>query len=369
MRSAKQLGGLALVAFASLDDGEFVAAEPGQHVGLAQQRFQPGRHFDQQRVAGGMAERIVDLLETIEVQQENGERLLQAALPRRGFLDFLDQSGAVGQSGQRIMVRQKGNALLGLLALGDVLDDGDDAFSLAPVVLNDHAAGRLHAWPAHRCIDLDFLVIDVIAVLQRFRVGIVDAFRVLGPMDVERRAVQHLAARDAEHGLECAVDQQIFTRLRVLDDDGNRNVLDDRNQKLPGFVELLLGAALLGDVDMGGDPTTLGHRPVADGVDVTVAQHVLDIIRQPLGDFIKPGLDVLLGVLRRHSGADPRFENRAQRGAGFNLFGTKAVHFAVALVADHQPLLGIEHAQSVRHVLERGMQQEVRLLERLLGTL
>ena len=65
----QQLGGLALVALAGLDDGEFVAAEPGQHVGFAQQRFQTGRHFDQQRVAGGMAERIVDLLEAIEVQQ------------------------------------------------------------------------------------------------------------------------------------------------------------------------------------------------------------------------------------------------------------------------------------------------------------
>ncbi len=130
----QEFGGLALVAFAGLNDGEFVAAEPGQYVGLAQQRFQSSRHFDQQRVAGGMAERIVDLLEAIEVQQENGERLLQAALPRRGFLDFLDQSGAVGQSGQRIMVRQKSNALLGFLAFGDVLDDGDNAFCLAPAV-------------------------------------------------------------------------------------------------------------------------------------------------------------------------------------------------------------------------------------------
>ncbi len=189
----QRLGGLALVAFAGLDDGEFVAAEPGQNVGFAQQRFQAGRHFDQQRIAGGMAERIVDLLEAIEVEQQNGERLLQPALPRRGFLDFLNERRAIGEPGQRVMVRQKGDALLGLLALGDVLDDGNDAFGLASAVLDDHAAGRLHARPAHRRIDLDFLVIDVVAVLQRFSVGIVDAFGVLGPMDVERRAIEHLA--------------------------------------------------------------------------------------------------------------------------------------------------------------------------------
>ncbi len=134
------------------------------------------------------------------------------------------------------------------------------------------------------------------------------------------------------------------------------SMIESRNFR--GLVELLLGAPLLGDIDMSGDPTALGHRPVADGVDVAVAQHVLDVIWNALGDLAKPGLDVLLGVLRRHPGADPSFENRAQRSAGFDLFGTKAVHFAVALVADDQPLLGIEHAQSVRHVLERGTAAE-----------
>ncbi len=305
----QRLGGTELVALAGLNDGEFVAAEPGQNIGLAQQRFQTGRHFDQQGIAGGMAERIVDLFETIEVQQENGEGLLQAALPRRGFVDFLNERSAIGETRQRVMVRQKGDALLGLLPLGDVLDDGNDAFRLTPVVLDDHAAGRLHARPAHRRIDLDFLVIDVFAVLQRFRVSIVDAFGVLGPMDVERRAVEHFAARNAEHGLERPIDEKIFTRLCVLDDDGDRNVLDDRIQKFPCLVEFRLGAPLFGDIDMSGDPTAVGHRPVADGVDVAAAQHVLDIIWNALGDLAKPGLDVLLGVLRRHPGADPGFEN------------------------------------------------------------
>ena len=262
-----------------------------------------------------MAERIVDLLEAVEIQQQNGERLLKAALPRRGFLNFLNERRAIGEAGQRVMVRQKGDALLGLLALGDVLDDRNDALRLALVVLDDHATGRLHPWPTHRRIDLDLLVIDVIAVVQRFSVGIVDVFRVFGSMDVERRAVEHFAARNPEHGLKCPIDEKIFARFRVLDDNGNRNVLDDRIQKLPRFGELLRGAPLLGDVDMGGDPAALGHRPVTDGVDMTVAQHVLDIIRQALGDLIKPGLDVLLGVLRRHSSTDPRFEDRAQRGA------------------------------------------------------
>ncbi len=141
---------LALIGLAGLNDGELVAAEPGQHVGFAQQRFQARRHFDQQRVAGGMAERIVDLLEAIEVEQQDGERLLQAAVARGGFLDLLNERRAIGKSGQRVMVRQKRDALLRFLPLRNVLDDGYDEFGFAVGILDDDAAGRLHARPAHR---------------------------------------------------------------------------------------------------------------------------------------------------------------------------------------------------------------------------
>ena len=76
-----------------------------------------------------MAERIVDLLEAVEIEHQNGERLLQPALPRAGLLDLLDQCGAVGEPGQRVVMRQKRDALLGFLPLGNVLDDGDDNFA------------------------------------------------------------------------------------------------------------------------------------------------------------------------------------------------------------------------------------------------
>ena len=52
----------------ALDDGELVATKPCQRVGFAQGRFEPGRHFPQQRVARRMAKRVVDVLEPVEIQ-------------------------------------------------------------------------------------------------------------------------------------------------------------------------------------------------------------------------------------------------------------------------------------------------------------
>ena len=275
----QRLRSLALVGLARLNDRELVAAEPSQYIRFPQQRLQTRRHFDQQRVAGGMAERIVDLLEPIEVQEQNGERFFPAALARGGLFDFLYQGCAVGKPRQCVMVRQEGDALLRFLAFRDVLDNGDEVFCFALTVLDDHATGRLHARTAHRRIHLDFLVIDAVAVLKRFGVGIVDILRVLGPVDVERGAIQHFAARNAEHGLESPIDEKIFARFRVLHDDGDRNVLDNRIEKSPGFIQLLFRAPLFGNVDMRRDPAAVGHRPVADRIDVAVAQLVFGIIR------------------------------------------------------------------------------------------
>ncbi len=78
---------LTLGDLAGLNDGELVAAKPGQHVRLPQQLLQAGCHLRQQRIAGRMAERVVDLLEAIEVQQQDAERLAALALPGGGLFE------------------------------------------------------------------------------------------------------------------------------------------------------------------------------------------------------------------------------------------------------------------------------------------
>ncbi len=50
------------------DQDELVSAEPRDRVAFALSRSQPLGHLDQQLVAGGVPQRVVDRLEAIEVE-------------------------------------------------------------------------------------------------------------------------------------------------------------------------------------------------------------------------------------------------------------------------------------------------------------
>ncbi len=65
-------------------DGELVATEP-RDVRVAQMRREPGTDVLQQAIAGVMAEGVVDLLETIKVDQHHGDLpVVRSGLPERG---------------------------------------------------------------------------------------------------------------------------------------------------------------------------------------------------------------------------------------------------------------------------------------------
>ena len=79
---------------------ELVAAEAGHRVRAAQGGAQPPADLHQQRVAGVVAERVVDVLEAVEVHHGHGELAALALGDRDGLLDPVAEQGAVGQVGQ-----------------------------------------------------------------------------------------------------------------------------------------------------------------------------------------------------------------------------------------------------------------------------
>ena len=105
-------------------DDELVAAEAGDQVAGAHRRAQPVGHLDEQLVAGGVAERVVDDLEVVQVQEQAGQ---PAAPGRNRSATSLASSVAVGQAGQRVVVGLVGQLRLEGQPLGDVLDRGDEA--------------------------------------------------------------------------------------------------------------------------------------------------------------------------------------------------------------------------------------------------
>ena len=144
---------------------ELVAAEAGDRVGFSQGRREPRRDRLQQPVAGFVAERVVDLLETVEIDEQRGALGARPAGPSEHLLDPVEDERAVGQSGERVVQRLVTDALeqagvadrdrglageaaqpvrdLGIVAetlgpLGDVADDETDGVAV------DHDRDRRH---------------------------------------------------------------------------------------------------------------------------------------------------------------------------------------------------------------------------------
>ena len=96
--------------------GELVAAEPGRGVAGPQRSASRARDRGEQRVAGGVAEGVVDRLEVVEVE-EAGRRAGRRC--GRGRLDPLVNSAAVGQAGEDVVERLVAEAVLDVRHLGE----------------------------------------------------------------------------------------------------------------------------------------------------------------------------------------------------------------------------------------------------------
>ena len=119
-------------------DGELVAAEARDGVAGADRVAQAARDGRQQLVAGRVAERVVDELEAVEVEEQQADRAQRqpggggAVHPLQRGVGALEQERAIRQAGQRVAHRERGQAALGPLALDRVAHGAEQ-----------HGAGRL----------------------------------------------------------------------------------------------------------------------------------------------------------------------------------------------------------------------------------
>ncbi|HEX2160445.1 MAG TPA: hypothetical protein VHF88_01325 [Thermoleophilaceae bacterium] len=97
-------------------EGELVAAEAGDEVGWTQHSAQPLGDGDQQLVAGLVAERVVDQLEVVDVEEGDREATVAGARVAQRPAESAPEERAVRQSGERIVVRAVGQLALRLLA-------------------------------------------------------------------------------------------------------------------------------------------------------------------------------------------------------------------------------------------------------------
>ena len=87
-------------------DGKLVAAQPGRRILRAKRRAQPLGNRDQQRIARRVAQRVVDLLEAVQIQKEHAAILAAAARPAgKRLAQAVQKERAIGQSRQRVVQR------------------------------------------------------------------------------------------------------------------------------------------------------------------------------------------------------------------------------------------------------------------------
>ena len=157
-------GGLVHVGDAVEQHRELVAAEAGDGVRRADGRLEPARDRDQQPVSHVVAERVVDELEAVEVEEQHGGRggRLGALGAADRLVEAVEEQHAVGQPGQGVVHRVVLEALLGLLAVGDVGLAADDAQRAAVLVADRHPAREHPAVGAVAVLD-PVLVLEVVA--------------------------------------------------------------------------------------------------------------------------------------------------------------------------------------------------------------
>ena len=211
-----------------LQDRELVAAHARDRIGLAHQRAQAAGGILQQLVAGRVAQRVVDVLEVIEIEQMDGHHV--AALDaRQRLLELLVEQHAVGKAGERIVQRHVRDLRLRTAPFGDVHVGGDEA-----AVLERHAAhvqhravralAHEHMAPGVRCtraMRVATMLFDIAgAVLAAARVEaeyVLDRRRAAGEQSV-RQVQQPPRLLVAEDHAEVAVEEG--NAAREIVDDG-----------------------------------------------------------------------------------------------------------------------------------------------------
>ena len=109
-----------------LQHDELVAAETGDDVGASHGRAQPVGHDAQELIAARVAQRVVDLLELVEVDEVDGEWPAAAQARHRG-VHLVAEKRPVRQAGERIVAGQLIDLGLGHAPIGDVLEQNDRA--------------------------------------------------------------------------------------------------------------------------------------------------------------------------------------------------------------------------------------------------
>ena len=223
-----------------------VATEPRDGVALAQHRARPRPYRPQQCIPGGMAERVVDPFEAVEVAEHDADAASVAPGHRDCAGDPVFQQCAPRQAGHLVEVGEFLVALLELPACGDVGRDAEQQ-RLAGRTNHRHLDRLVPARLASRVAELvierkraprgQHLLVDALVARVVVREG----------EDVGQQSALHLVDIERESLRDCPVGNQEAT-LPVAHLDHRRHGIDQQSHEQAFARQCLLGRSLCGDV-------------------------------------------------------------------------------------------------------------------------
>ena len=260
---------------------ELVATEPRHQVGRAQPVVEECRHLDQEVVADPVAEGVVDVLEVVQVEHQQGAARSVADTVVDVSGQVLVEAAAVGQPGERVVLGEEGQLPLVAVPLGDVHDVGEDLVH-APVLTLEHGADQ---------DDVQLLVVvtaDRPPHLRAMVVGGADLLQVRGDGLVPR--VEGPGGQRPADQVGVA-EQQLESRVGLADDAGQVEQRDALGSVLEHPLGPLLGRrehplALPVTAHVAGHHERLA--PVADGGERTGGELVLGALDRRVDGFALP---------------------------------------------------------------------------------
>ena len=158
---------------------------------------------------------------------------------------------------------------------------------------------------------------------------------------------QHLLATVAVVPAGRGIDGQKFERIDVGHPHRQRILLEQQ-------AERSFATPQIGDVLMRRHPATIRHRPVANPENAAICQFDDGVVLLLADDkLIAPGEVFVHGHRGMASRLKPQGDDLLEEHAGSDAVRRQIVHVDVAAVADDQPLLAVEEAKPLRHVVER----------------
>ena len=104
---------------------ELISAEARERIFFAHRRLHAMGDGGQEFVADGVSVAVVDGLEVVEVETDNGEDAAAAHGLRHGVMKAVAEEHAIGQSGEQVVPGDSLKCLLVLLLRSDVREEGD----------------------------------------------------------------------------------------------------------------------------------------------------------------------------------------------------------------------------------------------------